>query len=127
MLNLFVTDEQLANAFSLHVCINVCSCSYEVMLSASFERDIIKSKTLPHLCNVVHVGEEAVHADLQQHDQSPAHILPHFRLFVPRQCKQVLQHTDRSGVNKDFYSSQQDTTLVGSVFSGNISSPIRIQ
>lgn len=38
----------------------------------------------------MHVWNEAVNADLQKHDQSPAHILPHFTVLVTSQGKQTL-------------------------------------
>lgn len=43
--------------------------------------------TLTHLHDVMHVWQEAVHADFQQHDQSSAHVLPHLWLLVCRQRK----------------------------------------
>lgn len=39
----------------------------------------------------MHVWQETVQADFQQHDESSAHILSHFWLVVCRQGKQVLQ------------------------------------
>ena len=48
------------------------------------------SKSLPHLDDAVHVWDEAVDADFQQHDQSPAHVLPHFTVLVTGQRKQTL-------------------------------------
>lgn len=47
-------------------------------------------KSHPHLDDAVHVWDEAVNADFQQHDQSPAHVLPHFTVLVTGQCKQTL-------------------------------------
>lgn len=44
----------------------------------------------PHLDDAVHVGDETVDADFQQHDESPAHILPHFTVLIAGQCKQTL-------------------------------------
>lgn len=48
---------------------------------------LLTLSTLTHLDDVNHVWQEAVHADLQQHDQSSAHVLPHLWLLVCRQCK----------------------------------------
>lgn len=50
---------------------------------------------LTHLYNVMHVWQETVQANFQQHDESSAHILPHFWFLVCRQCKQVLQRIER--------------------------------
>jgi len=38
----------------------------------------------------VHVWNEAVDADLQQHDQRPAHVLTHLAVLVPGQRKETL-------------------------------------
>lgn len=45
----------------------------------------------------MHVWQETVHADFQQHDESSAHILPHFWLLVCRQREQVLQKVETGG------------------------------
>lgn len=59
-------------------------------------------KPFAHLDDAVHVWNEAVNADLQKHDQSPAHILPHFTVLVTRQCEQTLVNRKRKGdVEKD--------------------------
>lgn len=43
-----------------------------------------------YLNDAVHVWDEAVNADFQQHNQSPAHILPHFTVLITSQCKKTL-------------------------------------
>lgn len=43
-----------------------------------------------HLDDAVHVRDEAVDADLQQHDQRPAHVLADLAVLVARQRKQTL-------------------------------------
>jgi len=43
----------------------------------------------------MHVRQEAVQANLQQHDERSAHILPDFGFLVGRQCKQVLRRIAR--------------------------------
>lgn len=45
-----------------------------------------------HLDNTVHMWDEAVNADFQKHDQSPAHILPYFTVLVTSQCKETLEN-----------------------------------
>lgn len=45
----------------------------------------------PHLDDAVHVRDEAVNANFQQHDQSSANVLPNFTVLVASQCKQTLQ------------------------------------
>lgn len=52
-------------------------------------------KSQPHLNNAVHVWDEAVDTDFQQHDQSPAHILPHFTVLITGQRKQTLDSKER--------------------------------
>lgn len=49
------------------------------------------SLLLAHLYDVVHVGQEAVQANFQEHDERPAHVLSHLGLLVCRQSKQVLR------------------------------------
>lgn len=44
----------------------------------------------PHLDDAVHMWDETVNADFQQHDKSPAHVLSHFTVLVTSQCKQAL-------------------------------------
>lgn len=55
----------------------------------------------PHLDDAVHVRDEAVDADLQQHDQRPAHVLADLAVLVPRQRKQTLPDRRRAarGIN----------------------------
>lgn len=53
----------------------------------------------------MHVRQETVHADFQQHDQSSAHVLPHFWLLVCRQRKQVLQQVETEGQRGYIFSS----------------------
>lgn len=60
---------------------------------------------LTHLDDVVHVRQETVQAHFQQHDESSAHILPHFWLLVCRQCKQVLQKGEAEGQKDSTFSS----------------------
>lgn len=38
----------------------------------------------------MHVWDEAINANFQQHDQSPANVLPHFAVLITGQCKQTL-------------------------------------
>lgn len=47
-------------------------------------------KYYSHLYDVVHMWQETIKADFQQHDQSSADILPYFWLIICRQCKQIL-------------------------------------
>lgn len=49
----------------------------------------------PHLDDAVHVRDEAVDADFQQHDQGPAHVLTHLTVLVTRQRKQTLEIKER--------------------------------
>lgn len=49
-----------------------------------------ESRSQPHLDDAVHVWDEPVDADFQQHDQSPAHVLPDFTVLIASQCKQAL-------------------------------------
>lgn len=58
---------------------------------------IFTLSTLNHLDDVMHVWQETVHADFQQHDESSAHILSHFWLLVCCQRKQVLQKVAKGG------------------------------
>ncbi len=51
---------------------------------------LCETRSHSHLDDAVHVRDEAVDADLQQHDQSPAHILTHFAVLVTGQRKQTL-------------------------------------
>lgn len=44
-----------------------------------------------HLYDAVHVWYQTVDSDLQQHDQSSAHVLPHLAVFITRQRKQRLK------------------------------------
>lgn len=46
---------------------------------------------LAHLYDVVHVGQEAVQANFQKHDERSAHVLSHLGLLVRRQSEQVLR------------------------------------
>lgn len=55
----------------------------------------VEFKSHPHLDDAVHVRDEAVNADFQQHDQSPAHVLPHFTVLVTSQGKQTLDTRER--------------------------------
>lgn len=55
-----------------------------------FKRWHVRTRSHPHLDDAVHVWDEAVDADFQQHDQSPAHVLPHFTVLITCQCKQTL-------------------------------------
>lgn len=43
-----------------------------------------------YLDDAVHVGDEAVDADLQQHDQGSAHVLSNLRVLVCSQRKKAL-------------------------------------
>lgn len=61
--------------------------------------------TLTYLDDVMHVWQETVHADLQQHDESSAHILPYFWLLVCRQRKQVLQKVAKAEQRGFIFSS----------------------
>lgn len=45
----------------------------------------------PYLDDAVHVRDEPVDADLEQHDQRATHILAHLRVIVHRQGKQMLR------------------------------------
>lgn len=51
-----------------------------------------------HLNDAVHVRDEPVDADLQQHHQRPAHVLADLAVLVPCQRKQTLQ--DRGGTRR---------------------------
>lgn len=57
----------------------------------------VNFKSSAHLDDAVHVWNEAVNADLQKHDQSPAHVLPHFAVLVASQRKQTLVSKKRKG------------------------------
>lgn len=50
----------------------------------------VRSCLGPYLDDAVHVRDEPVDADLEQHDQRATHILAHLRVIVHRQGKQVL-------------------------------------
>lgn len=60
------------------------------------EQHLCWSKPHPHLDDAVHVWDEAVDADFQQHDQGPAHVLAHLTVLVTRQCKQTLEIKERT-------------------------------
>ena len=51
-------------------------------------------KSHPHLDDAVHVWDEAVDADFQQHDKSPAYVLPDFTVLITSQCKQTLDRKE---------------------------------
>ena len=55
---------------------------------------VCKIESNPHLDDAVHVRDEAVDAHFQQHDQSSAHVLPHFAVLVASQRKQTLGTKD---------------------------------
>lgn len=44
-----------------------------------------------YLNDAAHVRDESVNSHLQEHDQSPAHVLPHLRVLVCGQRKQTLE------------------------------------
>ena len=46
-----------------------------------------------YLDNVVDVRDEPVHADFHKHDQRAAYVLPHVRVLIRRQEKQVLRES----------------------------------
>lgn len=46
---------------------------------------------IAHLDDAVHVGDEAVDADLQEHHQRSAHVLPHLGVLIHSQSKEVLR------------------------------------
>lgn len=80
----------------------------------------------PHLDDAVHVWDEAVDADFQQHDQSPAHILPHFTVLITGQCKQTLDSEERSEkgrigrVNRSNFQTHGSTSpLLHSIHKGS--------
>ena len=52
-----------------------------------------------YLDDVVDLRDETVHANLHQHDQSTAHILPNLGVFIVRQEKQILKRYIRSSRN----------------------------
>lgn len=65
------------------------------------------SSLYPHLNDIMHVWQETVQADFQQHDESSAHVLSHFWLLVCRQSKQVLQRVETGGQKGWIFSSHQ--------------------
>lgn len=72
---------------------------------AAIPNPFLTLSTLTHLDDVMHVWQETVHADFQQHDESSAHVLPHFWLLVCRQGKQVLQKVETGGQRGHIFSS----------------------
>lgn len=43
----------------------------------------------------MHVRKKVTGTDIQQHDESPAHILTYLRVFIPSHCKQTLKEEER--------------------------------
>lgn len=67
-----------------------------------------------HLDYTVHMWDEAVNADFQKHDQSPAHILPYFTILVTSQCKETLETGGRTreGRKNDLNFNQSHVILM---------------
>ena len=53
-----------------------------------------------YLNNGVHVGQQAVHAHFQKHDECSADVFPHIWFLIRCQCKKVLQHENISRIPK---------------------------
>lgn len=65
------------------------------------------SSLCPHLNDIMHVWQETVQADFQQHHECSAHVLSHFWLLVCRQSKQVLQRVETGGQRGWIFASHQ--------------------
>lgn len=55
---------------------------------------LFQIKSRHHLDDAVHVWDKAVNANFQQHDKSPAHVLPHFTVLITSQRKQTLDRKE---------------------------------